>query len=331
MGICMWFLWGLTAVAGELQFGYSPNLGPTDKPMFSITVPRSASTLWVKIDAGDGQWEFERSGLSSGEQSQFHWSRNPSVTEAVATIRVEFTDGYVEALEVPIQYSYAGRLEVDLSRARADLSKRTLSVEVNQPIVKADIKAIGAHQAVLDERTIALDAGPGSVSIPWVGNPADVVLLDVTLHTTNAWSGFTYSPWFVDIPREDVVFETGKWSIATSEEPKLESLLRELEDLIDKYGRVVPVKLYIGGCTDTVGVASSNATLSRNRARAIGEWLKSRGLNIPVFFHGFGESWLAVQTGDSVDNVLNRRAVYMVGSNPPPASAGVPAARWLPL
>jgi len=327
----MWFLWGLVAVAGELQFGYSPNLSPEDKPMFSITVPRSATTLWVQIEAGEGRWEFERSGLSAGEQAQFFWDRNPAVTEAIATIRVDFADGYVEAVQVPVEYSYAGRLEVDLSRAVADLDKKTLAVGVNQAIERAEIKAIGAHQVVLDQRTVSVDDGPGMISIPWMGDPSKVVLLDVTLHTSNAWSGFTYSPWFVDIPHEDVVFETGQWAISPSEEPKLVALMAELDDLIDKYGRVVPVKLYIGGCTDTVGDSTSNASLSRNRARSIGEWLKGRGLNIPVFYYGYGESWLAVSTGDGVDNVLNRRAVYMVGANPPPASAGVPTASWSPL
>jgi len=327
----MWFFWGLVAMAGELQFGYSPNLSAGDKPMFSITVPRSATTLWVQIEAGDGSWEFERSGLAAGEQAQFFWDRNTAVTEATATIRVDFTDGYVEAVQVPIEYSYAGRLEVDLSRAVADLDKKTLLVGVNQAIERAEIKAIGAHQAVLDQRTVSVNDGPGMISIPWMGDPSAVVLLDVTLHTSNAWSGFTYSPWFVNIPHEDVVFETGQWTISPGEEPKLTSLMAELDDLIDKYGRVVPVKLYIGGCTDTVGDSASNASLSRNRARAIGEWLKSKGLNIPIFYYGYGESWLAVSTGDGVDNVLNRRAVYMVGANPPPASAGVPAASWSPL
>ena len=106
------------------------------------------------------------------------------------------------------------------------------------------------------------------------------------------------------------------------------ALQQELNTVIDKYGEVVPVKLFIGGCTDTVGNKSSNAELSRKRARAIGAWLRDHGTAIPIFYHGFGESWLATPTGDEVDNATNRRAVYMVGANPPPSSAGVPAARW---
>jgi outer membrane protein OmpA-like peptidoglycan-associated protein len=331
MGIWLWVMGGLLAFAGELGFGYSPTLGPGEQPMFSVTLPRSASTLWVQIEAGGQRWEFTRTQVQAGAVEQFHWARDSSVSTAEATVRVDFSDGYVEAVVVPIQYSYAGRLSVDLSGAVADLAGRTLTVGVNQSVVEAEVKAIGAHGRVLDQSKVPLDAGPGRITVPWVGDPADVVLLDVTLHTANAWSGFTYSPWFVDIPHDDVVFGTGQSKITPDEEPKLVALMSELNDLIEKYGRVVPVKLYVGGCTDTMGDAGSNKGLSRARAQAIGAWLRGRGLGIPVFYAGFGESWLAVPTGDGVDNALNRRAVYMVGANPPPASASVPAIRWTPL
>jgi outer membrane protein OmpA-like peptidoglycan-associated protein len=269
--------------------------------------------------------------MAAGEQFKVNWARNPSVTEAVATIRCEFSDGYVEAVQVPVSYSYAGRLEIDLSRATADVQKRILTVDVNQPIERADITALGARKIVLDKRTVAIGDGPGSIDVPWIGDAAEVVLLDVTLHTSNAWAGFTYSPWFLDIPHDDVIFETGKWDIGPAEEPKLQVLKNELDSVIDKYGSVVQVKLYIGGCTDTVGTAESNRTLSQNRARSIGNWLSLNGISIPIFYYGFGESWLAVSTGDGVDNASNRRAVYMVGANPPPASAGVPSGRWSAL
>lgn len=321
----------MTAWAGDMEFGYSPSLGPGEQPMLSVTVPREATSLWVQVEAGEATVEFARSNLAAGESVQFNWPRDTSVLEALATIRVDFADGYVEAVQVPVSYSYAGQLEIDLSRARADLANNTVTVSVNTEVQHAVITAFGEHKRVLDQRTVTVESGPGEVALPWVGTPSEVVLLDVTLHARNAWAGFTYSPWFVNIPHDDVVFQTGLWSIDASEEPKLHALLKEVGELVEKYGDVVPVKLYIGGCTDTVGDRGSNATLSRNRAQAIGQWLRASGLDIPIFYSGFGESWLAIQTGDGVDNPLNRRAVYMLGANPPPSSAGVPSTRWSAL
>jgi outer membrane protein OmpA-like peptidoglycan-associated protein len=331
----MMFIWlwlsAMTAWAGELEFGYSPSLGTGEQPMLSVTVPRSVDSIWIQIEAGGSSWDFERSGMGAGEQFKVHWERNPAVTEALATIRCEFSDGYVEAVQVPVSYSYAGRLEVDLSRASADVQKRILTVDVNQPIERADITALGARKMVLDQRTVEIADGPGSIDVPWIGDASEVVLLDVKLHTSNAWAGFTYSPWFLNIPHDDVIFATGQWEIDPLEEAKLHALKQELESVMEKYGSVVQVKLYIGGCTDTVGTAESNRVLSQNRARSIGSWLSRNGISMPIFYYGFGERWLAVPTGDGTDNAANRRAVYMVGANPPPASAGVPSARWSAL
>jgi outer membrane protein OmpA-like peptidoglycan-associated protein len=91
------------------------------------------------------------------------------------------------------------------------------------------------------------------------------------------------------------------------------------------------VKLYIAGCTDTVGDEAHNRDLSQSRARAIATWLRTHGYSKPIYYHGFGESWLSVPTGDGVDSPANRRAMYMVGANPPPAGSGVPVAAWTPL
>ena len=51
----------------------------------------------------------------------------------------------------------------------------------------------------------------------------------------------------------------------------------------------------------------------------------------PIFYYGFGEELLAVPTGDGVDEARNRRALYMVGANPPPAGSGVPTVGWRAL
>ena len=197
--------------------------------------------------------------------------------------------------------------------------------------MRAEVTAYGAHKVVLDQRTIQVNGGPGEVEIRWVGDPKDVVLLDVKLHGARAWTGFTYSPWMLDIPHDDVLFATGQASIPKDEEHKLASVLERLNDVIDKYGSVVPVKLYIGGCTDTVGTSASNDSLSQRRAQSIAAWFLDHGYTHPIFFHGFGERWLAVPTGDEVDSGTNRRAVYIVAANPPPQSGGIPYARWTSL
>jgi outer membrane protein OmpA-like peptidoglycan-associated protein len=319
------------ALAADISYGYTPTLGATDKPAFTLTPPRNVLSLQVIVTAGSHTYNFAKANVPAGKLQRFEWARDPAVTDADVHLLVEYEDRDEEEITIPIHYSYGGQLKVDLSRASADVHDRTVTVGVTAHVDSADITAYGAHKAVIDQSTVTLDAGPGQVSVPWVGNPGDVVLLDVTLHSGGAWSGFTYSPWFLDIPHDDVLFETDQSTIRPEEDYKLKATLDQLKDVLDKYGEVVPVKLYIAGCTDTTGEAGHNLELSRNRARSIATWLRAHGYSKPIFYHGFGESWLADATPDGTDDAANRRAVYMVGANPPPSGSGVPAVQWTPL
>jgi outer membrane protein OmpA-like peptidoglycan-associated protein len=321
----------VNAWAGDLQFGYTPAPEPGENPAFIVTPKRAVASMRVVIDAGGRSFEFTKGSVGANQPARFEWRRDNSVTSATAWVQAEFTDSTTEEVQVPFSWSFGAPLKVDLSNASADVKARTLTVEVTAPVTSAEIIAYGAHKAVLDQRTVPLEGGPGEIQVPWVGSPGDVVLLDVKLHAANAWAGFTYSPWFLDIPHDDVLFESNMDVIRPEEEHKLEATLAQLNDVIDKYGAVVPVKLYIAGCTDTVGTAAHNLDLSRRRARAIAHWLRSHGYSRPIYYHGFGEGLLQMQTGDGVDEAANRRALYMVGANQPPAGSGVPNVRWTPL
>ncbi len=317
-----------SAAAQDLQFNYVPAPKAKENPAFIITPSRAIDELYVQITVGGKTLEFTRKKLAAGSTQRFEWPRDTAVTHADCYVLARFAEGDVSEINVPIDYRYEVPLKVDLSKASADISARTVTVHVTAPVDSADIIAYGAHKSELDRSSISLSGGPGPVVVPFVGDPGEVVLLDVTLKAGGSWSGFTYSPWFLDIPHDDVRFESNSAEIPSTEVYKLEATLRELQDVVDKYGSVVPVKLYVAGCTDTVGDASHNLDLSGRRARAIATWLKNHGFSHPIYTYGFGEALLAVPTGDQVDHAANRRVLYMVGSNPPPAGSGVPQVSW---
>ena len=319
------------ALAQDIDLGYVQAPGPNEAPALFITPQKAVVSMEVTVTAGGQTYTFKKGALPAGKAVKLSWKRDTSVTEAVAAISVEFADGYVTEQSVEISYTYGGKLSVDLSHARADVKARTITVRVSAPVESAEIIAYGAKKAVIDKREVPLSGGPGEITLPWVGEASEVVLLDINVRGGPAWANFTYSPWFLDIPHEDVLFDTNSDVISTAQAYKLDATLRQLHEVIEKYGEVVPVKLYIAGCTDTAGDAAHNRDLSNRRARAIARWLKEHGYDKPIYFHGFGESLPAVSTGDGVDEVRNRRVLYMVGANPPPASAGVPAVSWTPL
>ena len=135
----------------------------------------------------------------------------------------------------------------------------------------------------------------------------------------------------MEIPHEDVVFASGSHAIPGAENPKLESSWTSVSEVFAKYGAVVEVKLYVAGYTDTVGDAGSNQGLSERRARSIATWFRQRGFAGPVFYQGFGESVLAVQTPDGTDEQANRRALYVLAAQAPPVSPPLPRSDWKQL
>ncbi len=326
-----WLTLVALAAAGDLEFGTLPTLEAGQSPTLFITPTRAVDVLLVTCTAGGRTSEWEETDLPGGQQRSYSWARDADVNHADCVVKVRFADGATDWIELPLDYVYGGGLHIDLDRASVDLAAHTLTVHTTAAVNRADVVAYGARRVELDRRSVGVEGGPGAVTVPWIGDPSDVVLLDVTLHSANAWAGFTYSPWFLDIPHEDVLFDTNSDVIDETEAYKLERTLKELEEVLELYGDIVPVKLYIAGCTDTVGTASSNKDLSRRRARAIARWLRSHGFTHPIYYYGFGEGLLAVQTGDGVDEIRNRRALYLVGANPPPTGSGVPGVGWIAL
>ena len=104
----------------------------------------------------------------------------------------------------------------------------------------------------------------------------------------------------VNLPN-GVTFATGSYTINQTFRQTLDNVAANLvqypNSLVDVYGY-----------TDTVGSSDSNQRLSEQRAQAVSNYLTSRGVDSSrIRWMGFGETRLAVQTGDNVAEPLNRR------------------------
>ncbi|MCP9221772.1 OmpA family protein [Erythrobacter sp. LQ02-29] len=100
---------------------------------------------------------------------------------------------------------------------------------------------------------------------------------------------------------DGVTFATDSARISPSFQNTLDSVAQSMikypNSLIDVYG-----------FTDTTGSASYNMQLSQQRAQAVADYLASRGVaRSRIETRGYGETNLRVQTGDNVNEPLNRR------------------------
>ena len=153
-----------------------------------------------------------------------------------------------------------------------------------------------------------IGAGIGGVAGGAVGYQMDKQIKE--LRETTAGTGVDVSQipgqdaFLVNLP--DVTFATGSAAISPSFQAVLDrvasSMVQYPDSLIDVYGH-----------TDTVGSTSLNQTLSEERARAVANYLIARGVAANrIRWQGFGETQLKVQTGDNVNQPLNRRVEIKV-------------------
>jgi outer membrane protein OmpA-like peptidoglycan-associated protein len=244
-------------------------------------------------------------------------------------MRAVWTLTFILCAVLSTQMAEAGRtgLKLSISKKDVDLANRTLYFRINRPADSAEIKVYSTEGRLLVERTKLYDgARPGTrLSITWpelLGQDSENFRIELKVTDVDEyWIGWEVIRFYLEIPHEEVVFETAKWDIRPSEAPKLDDALKILIPAIKKHGKLMDCKLYVAGHTDTVGSLADNRELSNRRARSIANYFASHGVQgIPIMARGFGEELLAVETGDNVAEARNRRALYILATFPPEMS-----------
>jgi len=236
-------------------------------------------------------------------------------------------------LRLSFEAFLGGALKIEVPRSEIDIKNRSLTVRADRKISAAHLTLIGPGGPFFDEDVDPGDADPGEdIWLDWTGGGKEVLRMDITL--TDRWGFYSFEkifPWSLEIPHEDIHFDTGSHAISASEQAKVDAAYKDISKTASLYGRFVEVRLYIAGYTDTVGDRSSNQGLSERRARSIAQAFRKRGFAGPLYYQGFGESALAVATSDGQDEELNRRAVYLLASRPPQPSSNFPRSSWKKL
>jgi hypothetical protein len=240
-------------------------------------------------------------------------------------------DGTTGEMPLSINVGLFPALNLTVSQTDLDLDGRTLRLQSSRPLNHVAVVVLGPDgTAIANGETSGQNSD--RVDLSWSLHTDEAVKLVVTATDTFQLSGqLDLSPWAYNIPHEDIVFGTGVAAVPSSESFKLEAAWLELTEVVQKYGKVVKVNLYIAGYTDTVGPTTSNQSLSTSRAQAIARWFRRRGFSGEIHTQGFGESVLAVPTPNETEHAENRRAIYMLAAQPPALSVVLPASRWTRL
>jgi outer membrane protein OmpA-like peptidoglycan-associated protein len=343
-------LFGLVLLAGVLgrspvvrAEGPDPRLGlelrsvvsGTTLPAIVIQPQEALKQLAVALTRKDGESRKLASGpVAAGQRKELTIDQPNGKFAYEAEFTATWMTGEPSTFRMAFELTRVGKLELFITPEDVDLDKRTMRFRLSNPAASAELTIVGTDQKPIDVVTTDLQgAAAGTpLSVTWSEPKADILYMDLKVtDVAGFWKGVRLSPFSVSIPHDDVKFDTDRADIKPSEEPKLDASLKLIREALDKHGKLLQVKLFVAGYTDTVGNKEHNQRLSDARARSIAGWFRAKGLKIPVSYQGFGEDALAKPTPDETPEPANRRALYLLASQRPAVSRDLPRDSWKEL
>jgi outer membrane protein OmpA-like peptidoglycan-associated protein len=301
--------------------------GGTDQPGLTLTATRSVSGVVVTIEQIDGPVTTVKVGsLKAGESRKVSVRQEPG--RAYYRAEVAYS-GQVKPYEITWSSAVAQQFEISVKGEDVDLSAGRIALAITGKAHRVELKMTGEDGAILFKRELRLDSPSGRPdSLDFQPPTAIVTHVEITAYDENDFAkAVEFTPVVVDVPHDEVNFESGKSAVLPAEEPKLDRALAAIHEALEKLGRQVKLRLYVGGYTDTVGGREYNQGLSEARAGSLAAWLVSHGLKVAVCSQGFGEEVLAVQTPDETDEPKNRRSLFVLAGQSPSMNS-FPRGNW---
>lgn len=301
-----------------------------DPPQLTFDAPLALDGVEVLLERSGNVHQTESIGdMQSGESATIAIEQAPGRHHYDATIRGTGSDGTDYDFQFSFEVRVTDDLEVELQRDDVDLDAGLIPLRVNRPVDRIELQVADGDGRRIAHETRSLDEQRGRIDVEWDAD-GDVAQAQVTVYDVDEnWTTYTLEPFWIEIPQQVINFETGTATIEDDQASKLaETRDRVVEALEQHDDRRSNMRLYVAGYTDTVGPADANLELSQQRARAIARWFRDHDVDIPIYYQGFGQDVLAVETPDETEEEQNRRAVYILGNTPPTTSDDIPRSNW---
>lgn len=297
------------------------------RPGLEVQIYGDLERLELDLTRDDGQALHEvRTRVPRGSRRGFELPQTEGVHRWRGSLRVQVPSGEEASMALDFETSVLGPLGLTVQQDGLDLASHSVTVEARRPLARVEYEIVAETGAALGKGVFEPPAPRTPLAFRFEQEPGRVLKIRLVGHDRDGFFEELFLfPWSFSVPHEEVEFESGQAEIRPGERPKLDRSYALLGEGIAKYGRLLPIKLYIAGFTDTVAAADYNQGLSERRALAIARYFREKGFRYPIFFLGLGERGLKVLTPDETDEPRNRRAEYVLAAEPP--SLGVSGGR----
>ncbi len=323
MGVFMLVLLARNAVANDLDLSITSPVSENNFPVLILHVQKAANEIRVKVKSHGVRVNRSLKSVTAGKRLEIELAQNKvGIWQWKGSLSVEFADGSTGRMPLSFGTEVRRPPKLVLHRNGLNLKERELTVALNRTAQKVTLEVVSEEGLVIagsEERFERIPAGE-PLQMRWqTDSTVPVMKISLVGYDVDGFFSPTLAlyPWSLSIPHEEVMFETASAEVRTAETSKLHSALLEMNKRIQQYEKLIPIKLFVLGHTDSVGEKSKNRKLSHERATSIARWFVKQGLKVPVYVRGFGESDLRVPTPDEVDEPVNRRADYILAVEPP--------------
>ncbi len=305
-------------------------------PSVNITILAPIAGFRLQLVRSDGKKLDVKGGGKPGQKRVIELVQTEGKFGWKGELSLNYNDGTTGSMPLEFETAIWGQLTLTTKKEDVDLKARKWPFVTNRPVTKAKLEVLmdTGRYAFNDEIELK-DSKPGEpISVTWPEAPGRVMMMWLKAYDdTGHFAGAEFWDWWIDIPHDDIEFETGKSDIRESEADKLEKSYRDINAELVKYAQIpdLTLSIYIIGHTDSVGPKDYNKNLSLARARSIAAYLRKRGLNAKFFYEGFGEDSPKVPKPDETAEAQNRRAQYILSIGPPKITDAPWEPKWQKL
>jgi len=318
----------------DLGIELKTNVQGNDAPAIVLNTKRDVKKVEIALGSGGKKQTLRANNLGAGNRKTLSFKHGQGTAAYKAELAVTWGDGEADRFVIDFEATRVGKLVMDIKSEDVDLDARTVKARVNNPATSIELSVVGESGQELwsGRETFDPPAAPGTdLALSWDEPSEKVLVMHLKIHDiAGYWVGMKITPFSIEIPHDELVFDFGSAAVRADQTHKLEATWGHVTEALAKHGTLLQLKLFIAGFTDTVGDRASNRALSLARAHSIASWFRKRGLKIPIYYTGFGEDVLAKQTPDETEEQANRRAIYILSSHTP-VGKDVPSNEWKPL
>jgi outer membrane protein OmpA-like peptidoglycan-associated protein len=298
------------------------------QPALLVAALSEVRDLRISVRRADGAVQvFKAARLLAGQTREFPIKHGVGQADYVAEVRYA---GIKNPYSIDFQVVVARPMEIRISRDTVDLAEGTFSFVATETVSKVTVSVFGNGGDLLGEYPFDVKSPAGTTTTVRIPSAREAVTrVRLTAYDPYGFfNGIEMTPFFVEVPHEEVNFEFGKAEIPPEEAPKLARTLDRVHEALARLGNEFQARLYVAGYTDTVGSREYNQDLSERRAMSIARWFHAHGLKVRACAQGFGEDAPAVPTPDETPEPRNRRSLHVLANQPPPVSAPFPRQNW---